>query len=147
MKECSTTGQNSEISRFLQPTFPGIQTQQSVDTYLGPELPEQIPYDREIQNGKARDNKGVGNVQLGGRLLPHTNQKPIQKKHSSPGSILPIQDASFWSVHSTHRVHGSGEGGQTDGITQGYKIPPVPRRLEPDPTQPVSSIHTLVARN
>ena len=35
-KECSRTGQSSEISRFLQPAFLGIKTQQQVETYFGP---------------------------------------------------------------------------------------------------------------
>ena len=34
-----------------------------------------------------------------------------------------------WSVHSAHGVHCIGKGGETDGYTQGYKNPPVPRRL------------------
>ena len=32
-------------------------------------------------------------------------------------------------VHSTHGVHSGGQRGQTDGFTEGYKKPPVPRRL------------------
>ena len=44
-------------------------------------------------------------------------------------SILPIQSTTLWSVHSTHGIHGSDDGGQTDGFTQWHKGPTVPRRL------------------
>ena len=46
-----------------------------------------------------------------------------------PGSVLPVQSPTLWSVHSTHGVHSGGQRGQTDGFTEGYKHPPVPRRL------------------
>ena len=76
--------------------------------------------------------QGVGNVhRLHGHLRPHTHSKAVQKIPSRPGSNLPVRSSAFWSVHSTHRVDSSGQRGQTDGITQGYKDPPVP----------VSSIH------
>ena len=43
--------------------------------------------------------------------------------------ILPVQGPTLWLVHSTYRVHSGGQRGQTDGFTEGYKNPPVPRRL------------------
>ena len=36
---------------------------------------------------------------------------------------------SFWCVYSTHGVHCSNKAVETDGHTQGYKDPPIPRRL------------------
>ena len=36
---------------------------------------------------------------------------------------------SLWSVHSTLGVHCNSKRGETDGHSQGYKDPPVPRRL------------------
>ena len=48
---------------------------------------------------------------------------------SCPVSDVPIQGTAPQSVHSTLGVHCSGKGGETDGHTQGYKNPPVPRRL------------------
>ena len=47
---------------------------------------------------------------------------------SHPGSNIPIQSTSIWSVHSTHGVHFSGQRSHTDGLT-GYKDPPITRRL------------------
>ena len=66
---------------------------------------------------------------------------------SCPGSDLPIQSTAIWSVHSSHGIHCVSKGGETDGHTQGYKNPPVPRRLvgksqippNPSPTHPNSS--------
>ena len=77
-------------------------------------------------------DRGVGYVhRLQGRLLPHTNSKPVQSvpTFSRPGSNVPIQSTTLCSVHCTHGVHYSGQRGQTDGFTEGYKDPTVPRRL------------------
>ena len=66
-----------------------------------------------------------------GRLLPYTNTGTVQEisEVSCPGSDIPVQSTVFRSVHSTHGVHCSSKGVETDGHTQGYKNPPVPRRL------------------
>ena len=48
---------------------------------------------------------------------------------SCPGSLLPIQSTTHWSVHSTDGVQSGGQRGQTDGFTEGYKNPSVPRRM------------------
>ena len=61
-------------------------------------------------------------------ILPHTNSQSVQEVHtfSRPGLAL---STTHWPVHSSHGVHSSGQRGQTDGFTEGYKDPPVPRRL------------------
>ena len=63
--------------------------------------------------------------------LTYTNSQSVQEVHafSHPGSVLPVQSPTLWSVYSTHGVHSGGQRGQTDGFTEGYKNPPVPRRL------------------
>ena len=65
------------------------------------------------------------------RILPHTNSQSVQEVHalSPPGSVLPVQSPSLWPVHSSHGVHSGGQRGQTRGFSEGYKDPPVPRRL------------------
>ena len=76
--------------------------------------------------------RGVGYLnRFQGRLLPYTNTGTVQEisEISRPGSELPVQSTAIWFVHSTHGVHCSSKGGETDGHTQGYKDPPVPRRL------------------
>ena len=68
---------------------------------------------------------------LQGRILPYTNSQSVQDVHecSHPGSVLPVQSPTLWFVHSTHGVHSGGQRGQTDGFSEGYKNPSVPRRL------------------
>ena len=64
-------------------------------------------------------------------MNPYTSSQSVQEVHafSHPGSVLPVQGPILWPVHSTHGVHSGGQRGQTDGFTQGYTNPPVPRRL------------------
>ena len=66
-----------------------------------------------------------------GRLLPYPFTGTVQEisEISCPGSDIPIQGTALWSVHSTLGVHCGSKGGETDGHTQGYKNPPVSRRL------------------
>ena len=124
----SRTGGKSKLPGVLQPANLDTQTQQPVETYLKPEHLEHLPKHRVVQNGDPRDNKnlpaarGVGNLhRFQRRILPHTNSQSVQEVHafSCPGSLLPIQNPTLWPVHSTQR-------GQTDGLTEGYKNPPVP---------------------
>ena len=105
---------------------------------LGPEHLEHLSKHRVVQNGDPRDNKdlptvrGVGHIhRLQGCILPYTNSHSVQEVHafSYPGTVLPVKSPALWSVHSTHGVHLDGQRGQTDGFTEGYKNPPVPRRL------------------
>ena len=116
----------------------GFQTQQMVETHLGPEHLEHLPKQRVIQNGDTRDKKniptgrGVGYLhRFQRRILPYTNSQSVQEVHafSHPVLVIPVQGTTLWSVHSTHGVHSSGQTGQIDGVTVGYKDPPVPRRL------------------
>ena len=97
-----------------------------------------LPQGGEIQNGDTRNHqdipptRGVGHLsRLQGCLLPHTDTGTIQEipKISCPGPDLSIQGTALWSVHSAHGVHCTSQRGKTDGHTQGYKNPPVPRRL------------------
>ena len=65
---------------------------------------------------------------LQGRLLPHTNTGTVKEisEISHLGPDIPVQGTAIRFVHSTHGVHSSRKGGETDGHTQGYKNPPVP---------------------
>ena len=73
--------------------------------------------------------RGVGYLNRFQRhLLPYTNTGTVQEisEISCAGSDIPVQSTAFRSVHSTHGVHCSSKGVETDGHTQGYKNPPVP---------------------
>ena len=137
-QECSRTGTKSKLTGFLQPAIFGTQTQQPVETGPGPEHLEHLFEHRVVQDGDPRDNKnlpkgrGVGHIhRLQRRTLPHTNSQSVQEVHvfSSPGSVLPVQGPTLWSIHSSNGVHSGGQRGQTHGTSEGYKDPPVPRRL------------------
>ena len=69
-------------------------------------------------------NKGSG-------LLPYSSTGTVQEisEISCPGWDIPVQSSAFRSVHSTHGVHCSSKGVETDGHIQGYKNPPAPGRL------------------
>ena len=66
-----------------------------------------------------------------GHLLPYTYTRTIQEMPEiyHPRSGIPVQGPAFRFVHSTLGVHHDPKGGETDGHTQGFKKPPVPRRL------------------
>ena len=107
-------------------------------TYPGSEQPESFPQGGEIQDGNTGNHqdvpltRGVGYLdRFQGRLLPYTNTGTVQEisEISCPGSDIPVQSPTLWSVHSTLGVYCDSKGGETDGQSQGYKDPPVPRRL------------------
>ena len=56
--------------------------------------------------------------------LQATNTKPLLKvpTFSCLGSVTPFQRTTIWSVHSTHRIHGSDQGGKTDALHKGIII-------------------------
>ena len=66
-----------------------------------------------------------------GCLLPHTYTGTVQEISQIPcsRSDISIQGSSLWSFHSSHGVHSGSQEGEVDGRSQGYKNPPVPRRL------------------
>ena len=109
-----------------------------MEANTGSKQTKPFPQGGEIQNGDTGNHqnipptRGVGHLSRFQRcLLPHTNTGTIQEisKIPCPGPDLSIQSTASWSVHSVHGVHCVSKGGETDGHTQGYKDPPVPRRL------------------
>ena len=137
-QKCSRTGRKSEFPGFLQPAIFGTETRQPMETYHGSEQLEHLFKHRVVQNGHPRDNKdlpivrGMGHFhRLQRRILPHTYSQSVQEVHafSPTGSVLPVQSPTLWPLHSSNRVHSGGQRGQTDGTAEGYKNPPVPRRL------------------
>ena len=137
-QKCCRTSKASNISRVLQPAIFSSKTQQQVETHTRLEQIESFPQNRKIQNGDTRNyenvppTRGVGYLnRFQGCLLPYTNTGTVQEisEISCPRSDIPVQGTALWSVHSTLGVHCNSKRGETDGHTQGYKDPPVPRRL------------------
>ena len=137
-QKCCRTGPQSNISRVFQPALFGSQTEQQMEAHFRPKQTESLSQDGEIQNGNTGNHPdipsagGVGNIsRLQGCLLPHTHTGTVQEisQVPCPRSDIPIQGSSLWPVHSSHGVHSGSQGGEVDGRSQGYKNPPVPRRL------------------
>ena len=137
-QERSGTSTKSKISGLFQPTIFSPKTKQQVEAYTRSEQYKSLPQGGEIKNGDTGNHqdfpptRGVGDLnRLQGRLLSYPNTGTVQKisEISCRGSNLPVQSSALWSVHSTYGVHCGSKGGETDGHTQGYKNPPVPRRL------------------
>ena len=137
-QKCSRAGPKPIISGVFQPTVFGSKTQQQMEANSGFKQAKPFPQSGEIQNGDTGNHqnipptRGVGHLsRFQRRLLPYTDTGTIQEisKISCPGPAVPVQSTALWSVHSAHGVHCVSKGGQIDGHTQGYKNPPVPRRL------------------
>ena len=139
-QKCSITSSESKIPRVFQPTFLGPKAKQSVETHTRPEQTQYFPQGRKIQNRDTRNHqdvpptRGVGHLnRLQGRLLAHTNTGTVQEipkiMISCPRSVISIQGTAIRTVHSSHGVHYYCKGFETDGHTQVYKDPPVPRQL------------------
>ena len=137
-QERSGAGTQPNVPWVFQPTIFSPKAKQQVETYPRSEQTKSFPQGGEIQNGDTGNHQnippagGVGYLnRLQGRLLPYPYTGTVQEisEISCPGSDIPIQSTALWSVHSTLGVHCSGKGGETDGNTQGYKDPPVPRPL------------------
>ena len=125
IKERNRKGGKCEISRVLQSPVSCTQASPKVEASNRPKQAQHLPTCRKVQNGKGHLHR------LQGCILPYTNSQSVQEVHAfpHPGSVLPVQCPTLWSVHSTHGVHSGGQRVQTDGFTEGYKNPPVPRGL------------------
>ena len=137
-QKCNRVGPKPNLSGVFQQTFPSSQTQQQMEAHFGSEQIKPLPQSGEIQDGNTGNHqnfpptRGVGHLsRLQRCLLPHTNTGTIQEipQISYPGPELPIQGTALRPVHSSNGVHSGSKRGETDGHTQGYKDPPVPRRL------------------
>ena len=122
----------------FQPTIFGPKTKQQVETHSRSEQVKSLPQGGEIQTGNTRNHqnlpstRGVGHIhRFQRRLLPYPNTGAIQKvpQVSCPGPDISIQGPSLWSIHGTHGVYCGSKRGEVHGHAQGYKNPPVPRRL------------------
>ena len=134
----SRDGKGSSISSLLQQTIHGPKTKSKMATNLGPQYIKQIFECKNIQNGNPRDNsdflatRGMGDIAgFQGRLFPQSNSHRVPEisQVPFPKPILPVPGPTLWPINSSDGVHLCGQRGQVDGSVQGYKDPPVPRRL------------------
>ena len=116
-----------KISGLLQLTFLGSKTTQPLETYSRSGQTKPFGDHQDLP-----PTRGVGYLsRFQGRLLPYTYTGTIQEipEISHPRSGIPVQGPAIRFVHSTFGVHRDPKGGETDGHTQGFKNPPVPRQL------------------
>ena len=104
---------------------------------------EEMQYKKKTKNYQnLPPARGVGYFnRFQGCLLPYTNTGTVQEIHeiSQPGQVISFQGTAIRTVHSSHGVHCDSQGGKINGHTQGYKNPPVPRRLVGESQVPPSS--------
>ena len=145
-------GSKSEIPRVFQPTIFSPKTQQQMEANTGPKQFKRFPQSGKVQDGDTGNHQNIPPARRVGHLsrlqrclLSHTDTGTIQKisTFSCPGPDVPVQSIAFRPVHSAHGVHCISQRGETDGHTQGYKNPPVPRRLvgESQIPTPLSPTH------
>ena len=137
-KKCYRTGTQTNLSRILQPTILGSQTQQQMEANPRFEQSKYVPQNREIQDGDSGNHQNIsptgrmGNLhRLQGRLFPHSDTGTVQEipEVSRQWTDLSVQSSPFRLIHSSDGVHCCSKGGKADGHSEGYKDPPIPRRL------------------
>ena len=137
-KKCYRTGPQTNIPRVFQPTIPGSQTQQQMEANTRFEQSKSLSQNREIQDGDSGNHQNlspkrrVGNLhRLQGCVFPHSHTGTVKEifEISRPGTDLSVQSSPLRPIHSSHGVHCHSKGGETYGHSEGYKAPPIPRRL------------------
>ena len=113
-----------QISGLLQPTFFGSKPRQPLETYSRSEQTKPL-----VDHQDLPPTRGVGYLnRFQGYLLPYTYTRTIQEmpEISHPRLGIPVQGPAIRFVHSTFGVRRDTKGGEH---TQGFRNPPVPRRL------------------
>ena len=137
-KKCYRTGKQTDLPRVLQPVIPGSQTQQQMEANPRFEQSKPFSQNREIQDGDSGNHQNlsptrtVGNLhRLQGCIFPRSYTGAVKEilEVSRPGTNLSVQSSPLRTIHSSHGVHCHSKGGKTYGHSEGYKAPPVPRRL------------------
>ena len=133
-QKCSRASSKPKISGFLQPTFLGSKAKQSLETYCIPEQTKSFLQGGKIQNGDTGNHQDLPSTRGVGYLnrffhIPIQEQSRIYLRFHIQGRTYQFKALPFVFVYSTHGVHCSSKRVETDGHTQGYKDPPVPRRL------------------
>ena len=105
---------------------------------LGPQCSKQVFERKNIQDGNPRNNPDfpptgrMGDFAGFQRRLfshPYSHQVPEIPQVPLPKPFLPDPVPPLWSLDSSNGVHWGGQRSEVNGSSQGYKDPPVPRRL------------------
>ena len=154
-QKCSRASPQPNIFGVFQPTISGPQTQQQMETYLRSEQIKPLSQGGEIQNGDTGHHQDVPPIRGGGHLdrfqgflLSYPNTGTIQKISQVPcrRSDIPVQSSALWCVTTAPLEFTvvAKEVKLMASYTQGYKNPPVPRRLVGEGQIPpgLSSVYT-----
>ena len=134
-QERSRTSSESELSRVLQQTISSTQTQQPVETYPGPQQLKPVPEHEsfkmetpEIIRTSLQTGEWVTSIDFKDEYfhIPiHAQSKKYMRFH--------VQDKSYQFKALPFRLSTAPIEftvvAKIDGFTEGYKDPPVPRRL------------------
>ena len=140
---------HKSISRVLQLTFLGPKAKQQMETYTSLDLSNLNQFLKlekfkmetpETVRTSIQQGEWVSSVDCKGAYF-HTGTVQEIYKISYPGQNISVQSTAIRPVHSPHGVYSSSKGGKTDGHTQGFKHPPIPRRLVGE-SHRVCLIHT-----
>ena len=128
----------SGFSGLLQPAVHSSQTKQQMASNLGFEQTQSFPPLGNLQNGNSGDHPAIPSKRRMGHiagfqrcLFPHSHQPKVEEVSpvSPAQSNLPVQGSAVRPSDGSFGIHKGREGGEIDGPVQGYKDPPVPRRL------------------
>ena len=135
----SRTGPCPVIPGLLQLVVFGPKTGKQVEAYYSrSESVKLVPQNRHFQNGNTGNDpdltakRGIGDIAgFQRRLLSHPHSPQVEEVHEVlfEQMNVPVHCPPFRAGHSSFGVHQGGQGGETYGSKQGYKNPPVPRRL------------------
>ena len=137
-KKFYRTGKQTDLPGVLQPIIPGSQTQQQMEANPGLEQSKPLSQNRKVQDGNSGNHQNlsptrtVGNLhRLQGCLFPRSHTGTVKEilEISRPGTNLSVQSSPLRTINSSHGVHCHSKGGKTYGHSEGYKTPPIPRRL------------------
>ena len=131
-------GSGADLPILLQPPVPGPKTRQQVASNLGSQSTQSFSQNKHIQDGNTGDHQGLltkrGMGHVSGfqrRLLSHPHPSQIQKipQVLFEQQGISVHSPSFRTGHCSTGIYQGGQRGEIDGSGQGYKNPPVPRRL------------------
>ena len=155
-------GGGTDLPVLLQPPVPGPKARQQVASNLGSQSTQSFSPNKQLQDGDSGNHqgiftqRGVGHIAgLQRHLLSYPHSPQIQKipQVLFEQQGISVYSPSFWTGHCSAGIYQGGQRGEIDGSGQGYKNPPVPRRLVaqspgpgnlptkyPDPLGPVPRI-------
>ena len=134
----SRKGGCTDLPVLLQLPVPGPKARQQVAPNLGSQSTQYFSPNKHLQDGDPGNHqglftqRGVGHVAgLQRRLLSYPHSPQVQKipRVLFEQQGISVHSPSFRTDHCSAGIYQGGQRDEIDGSGQGYKNPPVPRRL------------------